>query len=119
MLLGEFIRERRLSLEITLRKFAILMEMDASNWSKIERNVLPLPDDRLMDLAENLNIQVGTADWFKLKDLVSVSHRRIPDHVYNDSEILRVLPIFFRTAQNNNRPSSAELDEIIKILKER
>jgi len=121
MLLGEFIREKRLSLEITLRKFAILMEMDASNWSKIERDVLPFPEDdeKLSNLAEYLDIEKGSTEWTKMLDLISVSKRRIPEHVYEDKEILSVLPIFFRTAKSNNRPSREELEEIIKILKER
>lgn len=120
MTLGNYIREKRLALDLSLRKFATLMGMDASHWSKIERDVLPFPDDgnKAELLAKNLSIKINTTEWYNLLDLISISRRIIPGHVYKDEEILRALPIFFRTA-NGGRPTEAELDSIIKILKER
>lgn len=42
---GEFIKELRAKKEISLREFCKQVEMDASNWSKIERGVLAPPQD--------------------------------------------------------------------------
>ena len=43
---------------------------------------------------------------------------RIPDHVLKDEELLAKLPAFFRTI-SGNKPSRAELENLIKLLRER
>ena len=40
---GKFIKERRIEKGLTLREFCKLIEVDASNWSKIERGLLSPP----------------------------------------------------------------------------
>jgi transcriptional regulator with XRE-family HTH domain len=118
---GSFVRMRRLELDHSLRKFALLMEMDASRWSKIERGQLPFPEEvsKFEKLTENLQISHNSTEWYNLRDLVSISRRTIPEYVYEDKEILKALPIFFRTAQSGDRPTDEELNDIIRILKER
>lgn len=120
MTLGNYIRVKRLALDLSLRKFALLMGMDPSHWSKIERDILPFPEEanKAELLAAKLDIRINSEEWYNLLDLISISRKIIPDHVYKDEEILRALPIFFRTA-NGGRPTEDELNSIINILKER
>ncbi len=113
-------REKRLLLDLSLRKFSELIGMDASHWSKIERDILPFTEDhrRFSKIANLLEIKENGNDWFTLLDLASISRKEIPEHVYNDAEVLRALPIFFRTA-NKVKPTEEELNQIIKLLTKR
>ncbi|MCJ7833606.1 MAG: helix-turn-helix domain-containing protein, partial [Deltaproteobacteria bacterium] len=52
---GEFIKKRRIVKGLGLREFCKQIEMDASNWSKIERGVIPPPQDpAFLDKTANL-----------------------------------------------------------------
>ena len=117
---GEFVKEKRLALNLSLRKFCELAGLDASNWSKVERNIMPVTQDseKLREMANILNLKEGTADWVKFFDLVAVAKHKIPDYVYSDSEVLKALPVFFRTA-SREKPSDEELDKLIELIKRR
>lgn len=117
---GNFIRERRLLVNLSLRKFCDLCNLDPSNWSKIERGRLPLKYDRqnLEKIASVLQIEPGSKDWLEFFDLATIASKVIPDYVYSDEELLKALPVFFRTA-SNNKPSDKELNEIIELIKKR
>ena len=51
---GEFIKKRRIDKGLGLREFCKQIEMDASNWSKVERGVLSPPQDeeKLRNIAQ-------------------------------------------------------------------
>lgn len=120
MTFGEFLKEKRLAINLSLRKFCEAAGLDASNWSKVERGKLSLTleTSKLEEIANLLNIKKGTSDWTKFFDLAAVAKREIPEYVYNDQEILEALPIFFRTA-SKERPTGAELDQLISLIKNR
>jgi len=117
---GDYIKNKRLELDLSLRKFCELAGLDPSNWSKIERGRLPAPEDRekLDQIAKVLKIKKASKDWQQLFDLASIAKRKIPDYVYKDQEVVSVLPIFFRTA-HGDKPSDEELQKIIELLKGR
>ena len=120
MSFGTFIKEKRLEAGLSLRNFCSKAELDPSNWSKIERDRLAAPDDRekLEKIAAVLKFEKGSNDWLKLFDLVAISKQKIPDYVYSDDEVIKALPIFFRTA-SGSKPTEEELETIMKILKGR
>jgi transcriptional regulator with XRE-family HTH domain len=101
---GEFVREKRLAQNLSLREFCELLSFDPSNWSKVEREMLKLGK--------------GSADWHRLFDLASLSIKKIPEDVYSDEEVLEVLPVFFRTVRGD-KPTPEELDKLIQLLKTR
>ena len=117
---GEFIKEKRLAINLSLRKFCELAGLDPSNWSKIERGVLQLSLERpqLEEIASILKLKEGDAEWTKFFDLAAVAKKKIPDYVYEDKEVLDALPIFFRTA-SKEKPTDEELDKLIKLIKNR
>ena len=59
---GEFIKERRIARAITLRKFCQELDLDASNWSKVERGLLSPPQDeeKLRRIADLIGITQGS-----------------------------------------------------------
>ncbi|HEY9165591.1 MAG TPA: hypothetical protein VIS48_05465 [Candidatus Kryptonia bacterium] len=120
MTFGEFVKQRRLSLNIGLREFCLLAKVDPSNWSKIERNRLGVTDDRekLNEIVAVLQLKNGSSEWQKFFDLASISQMKLPEEAYSDAEVLEVLPVFFRTIRGD-KPTPEELDKLITLLKNR
>jgi transcriptional regulator with XRE-family HTH domain len=117
---GEFIKQIRAQQRLGLREFCLEHGHDPSNWSKIERDVLPPPKDEttLRTWARQLGLKPGTDDWLKFFDYAAVDAGRIPDYVLKDEELVEKLPAFFRTL-SGNKPSAEELENLIKLLRER
>jgi transcriptional regulator with XRE-family HTH domain len=116
---GEYIKSRRLERELSLREFSRRIEEDPSNWSKVERGVLPPVRDRvkLSRIASVLGIEQGSDEWKKLEDYADIDTATIPEYIMNDREALAALPAFFRTV-GSLRPSREEIEALLKNLKE-
>ena len=80
---GEFIKQIRERQRLGLREFCLENGYDPSNWSKIEREVLPPPrdEDTLRTWAKQLGLKQGPDDWLKFFDYAAVDSGRIPDYV--------------------------------------
>ena len=116
---GIFVKEKRLEKNLSLREFCRRLGEDASNWSKIEREVMKPPKDKekLERIADILGIEKGSEDWNSLFDFADIDWEKIPDYVMrSEEEVLKLLPIFFRTI-GNVRPNKSELEKLIKIIK--
>ncbi len=120
MTFGEFIREKRIQADISLREFCRKAELDPSNWSKVERDVLPALSTResLEGIAKLLGIKKNTNDWVTFFDLASISQQRIPDDVFEDKDVVSALPVFFRTVRGE-KPSDEDLSKLFALLKKR
>lgn len=92
---GDFAKDRRIAAGLTLRSFCRDAAMDPSNWSKIERGVLPPPDDPafLERIADLLGLK--PAERTELADLAAIARGQIPADL-KDEEILNKMPAFFR-----------------------
>jgi len=114
---GEFIKQLRLQNRITLREFCRLTRIDPSNWSKIERGMLPPPKSRLIleEMANILKIKKNSDDWYALMDLAAITH--IPKELLSSQSIVEKLPVFFRTLRGQ-KPTEEELENLIKLIKE-
>lgn len=117
---GKFVKDLRARQRLGLREFCLENGYDPSNWSKIEREVLlpPRDEDTLRTWAKQLGLKQGTVDWCKFFDYAAVDGGRIPDYVLKDEELVEKLPAIFRTL-SGNKPSSEELENLIKLLRER
>jgi len=115
---GNFIKEKRLNANLTLREFCRQLGEDASNWSKIERGKLLPPRDKekLKKISIILCIKENSNDWSTLIDLAFIDTGKIPDYIMSDKEVIKVLPIFFRTICSV-KPSSDELKELVQRIK--
>jgi transcriptional regulator with XRE-family HTH domain len=115
---GKFIKERRIKKGLTLREFCKLIEVDASNWSKIERGLLfpPKSDYKLKKIAEILEIPVGSDSWFEMKDRAELDIGNIPKDIRTDKELIGHLPMFFRTIRSE-KPSAEDLDNLIEMIR--
>jgi len=115
----DFIKERRIEKGLTLREFCRMIEVDPSNWSKIERGVLSPPQDgeKLQRIAEVLDIAIGSEIWQTMKDSATIDVGNIPEDIMSDQRILESLPMFFRTIRSE-KPTVEELESLIRIVKE-
>jgi transcriptional regulator with XRE-family HTH domain len=115
---GEFTKKRRIDKGLGLREFCKQIEMDASNWSKIERGVLSPPQDeeKLRNIAHALGIKFGSKKWKDMKDMANIDAGIIPADFLSDKKVLNSLPMFFRTIRSE-KPTPEELDKLINIIR--
>lgn len=92
---GEHAKDRRIAAGMTLRSFCREIEIDPSNWSKIERGVLAPPDDS--DLLSRITGLLGlnSTEQQEFADLAAIARGQLPADL-KDEEILAKMPAFFR-----------------------
>ena len=110
---GEFIKSMRIEKDIGLREFCRRLSIDASNWSKVERGILPPPQhkDKLDQIAEVLNIEKDSELYNELTDKAPIDSGIIPKDILSDQETLNALPMFFRTVRSE-KPTPEELEKL-------
>jgi len=115
---GEFIKEKRIAKGISLREFCKRIEIDASNWSKVERSLLAPPQDeeKLRKIAQLLDVKIGSPLWKEMKDKANIDAGIIPEDIMSDEKVLNSLPIFFRTIRSE-RPTPEDLDKLIAMIR--
>ena len=115
---GEFIKQIRERQRLGLREFCLENGYDPSNWSKIEREVLPPPrdEDTLRTWAKQLGLKQGSDDWLKFFDYAAVDSGRIPDYIIKDEKLVAQLPVFFRTI-SGRKPSRKDLEKLVELIR--
>lgn len=114
---GEFIKDRRIKLNLTLREFCVRNGFDPGNYSKLERGVFPPPrSEKLREYAIALGIQEGTSEWIELFDLATVGAGQIPQDLMSNDELVRRLPVLCRTI-GNKQMSPEKWDKLIELIK--
>jgi transcriptional regulator with XRE-family HTH domain len=100
---GNFLRKKRLEAGYGLRAFAMVIDMQPSNLSNIERGKIPPPQDseRLEQIARALDIEENSGDWARLFDL-AVAHKEgaVPADVAEYAAKTEGVPVLLRTAKN-------------------
>jgi transcriptional regulator with XRE-family HTH domain len=116
---GEFFKEKRKSLGLTLREFCRENGFDPGNISRLERGILPPPqgEEQRIRYAEALGIKRGSDDWLKFFDYAAAELGRIPYDIMNDERLLAKLPLVFKTVRGAEL-SREELEEMIDKLRE-
>ncbi|MGD1020606.1 MAG: hypothetical protein ABSA12_14930 [Verrucomicrobiia bacterium] len=119
MTFGNLVKDLRIAQKKTLRQFCLDHGHDPSNWSKLERGVNPPPGDEktLERWAKQLGVEAGMEEWQNFMDLADIARGEIPRHVLNDEELLKKLPVFFRSVRGAEL-TEKQLDELIRIVKE-
>jgi hypothetical protein len=118
MTFGRFVKEHRLKIDQTLREFCEAHDYDPGNHSRLERGVTTPPQDqeKLDALARALRLKQGSEEWNEFHTLAAVENGQIPRQVTEDKELLRRLPVLFRTI--GSKPMSGEkLDKLIEMIK--
>jgi len=114
---GVFLKEMRAKKGLTLREFCRLANLDPSNWSKVERGLLPPPKDRkvISDIASVLLIPKDSEEWHRLFDLAAIGH--IPAQLMPGPAMGDRLTVFFRAARGGKAPTARKFKKMIDALK--
>lgn len=117
-LFGDFVKNRRKELRLTLRSFCLEVGVDPGNFSKIERGILPPPKDRetLEKWAKALKIKEAQ-QLQELLDLAAISKGRIPDDVISDRELAQHLPLIFRTVRGD-KITDEQFEKLKNLIRE-
>ncbi len=115
---GAFVKQLRTAKRIGLREFCSRHGLDPSNWSKIERGVLPPPksQETLEEWAKYLGLRKGEDDWYRFFDFASLEQGKLPADILSDQELVAKLPLFFRTLRGQ-KPTRQELTELAQLLR--
>jgi transcriptional regulator with XRE-family HTH domain len=115
---GEFVKQIRSEKRLGLREFCIAVDYDPSNWSKIERGLLSPPQDEatLNRIAAILSLPENSEQRELLFDYAAIAAGKIPSYVLADAELVKRLPVFFRTA-TGKKPTLEELTRLAEILR--
>lgn len=115
---GEFFRAMRAKSGHSLREFCLEHGLDPGNISRLERGLLPPPESekKLQSYSRALRLKKGTADWYTFFDLAAADRGRIPRDVLTDEEVVRQLPVLFRTLRGQ-RVKETELDELVERIR--
>src|SRR4030043_1787300 len=115
---GEFFKEKRIALKKTLRQFCAENKLDPGNISRLERGMMPPPQgsDKLEEYARYLQIKKGTDDWYKFFDLAAADRGIIPKDLMSAHEVVRMLPVFFRTLRGQ-KPTEEEMTKLVEKIR--
>jgi len=117
MTFGEFFREKRIGLRLTLRKFCEMYQFDPGNISRLERNILSptLDEEKLAGYATALRIKRDSEEWVTFFDLAHAAKGKIPEDILKTPNILSMLPAFYRTARGK-KLDKKKIKQLIDLL---
>jgi transcriptional regulator with XRE-family HTH domain len=103
---------------LTLREFCLKFGLDPGNISKMERGLLPPPSSRekLEQYASFLHLSEGTNEWYEFFDLAAACTGRIPPYLMDDSQLVKRLPLVFRTLRGQKVPED-QLDTLAEVIR--
>ena len=115
---GEYIKEKRMGMGLTLRAFCMHNNEDPSNWSKMERGLLrpPTDDARLNNIARMLNMD--SDDTTAMRDMACAESGRVPQDIMSDVNLVEHLPVMFRTIRNESL-TGEQLDSLVEIIRKK
>ncbi|MFZ5501050.1 MAG: helix-turn-helix domain-containing protein [Candidatus Micrarchaeota archaeon] len=116
---GSYLREMRLATGMGLREFCKKYGHDPGNISKMERGILPPPQDeeKLKALAGEVGVQPGSKEWDRFSYLASIGNERIPPQVLNNEQLMARLPVIFRSL-TTQKITEEQLDKLVEMIQE-
>jgi len=115
---GHFFKTLRLRTGVSLRQFCLDHSLDPGNISKIERGLAFPPQSRgkLEEYAQYLDIEKDSEDWYDFFDYAAASTGRIPADVMNDEELVKKLPVVFRTLRGQ-KLTTEQLESLAEVIR--
>jgi transcriptional regulator with XRE-family HTH domain len=115
---GEYFKAKRIERRLTLRDFCKKFGLDPGNISKLERGLLPPPTSRekLENYASFLGLKKGSDNWIDFFDRAAACRGELPKDFLEDSEVVKNLPLIFRTIRGK-KVSTRLLNELIEKIR--
>lgn len=116
---GRFYRAKRKERGMTLRSYCRENGFEPAYISRLERGIVPPPRSRsARELhARALGLKEESEEWYAFFDLADLCGGRMPERLMEDEEVLRLVPLFFRTARKSGL-GAQDLRRLIERLKE-
>ena len=107
---GPYLKIIRSQKRVTLRDFCKKADADPGNISRIERGVWPPPQDQdiLERYAKALAIKEATDEWYRFFDYAAADRGIVPQDIMSNQEVVKMLPVFFRTMRGQ-KPTEKEM----------
>ncbi|MEO6993306.1 MAG: helix-turn-helix transcriptional regulator [Lacunisphaera sp.] len=104
---GALLKDIRIAKGLTLRQCCESLGVDPSNWSKLERGIIPAPKDPSIveAWAEALGLKGEARQNFL--DTAALSRRELPGDIASDEKVMAALPAFFRAARGSELDDNA------------
>jgi transcriptional regulator with XRE-family HTH domain len=115
---GEYFKAKRIEKGFTLREFCKKYRLDPGNISKLERGLLspPASREKLEEYATFLGLKKGSDEWLEFFDRAAASRGELPKDFLDDDEVLKALPVIFRTIRGK-KVSGEMLNELIDKIR--
>ena len=114
---GEFIREKRLALGLSMRSFAREAGMQPSNYCNVENGVLPPPSAEGVErIAVALRLEPASSERVRLLDLAAEARREVPADIAKIVRENELIPALLRTVESEH-VSEEKLRGIIEDLR--
>lgn len=115
---GRFFKEMRLRTGLSLRQFCLDHGLDPGNTSKMERGLASPPQskEKLEEYAKYLGIEKDSDDWYNFFDYAAASTGRLPPDVMSDEELVKKLPVVFRTLRGQKLPVD-KLKQLAELIR--
>lgn len=114
---GQFLKDKRLAVDLSLREFARCVGMQASNYCNVEADVLPPPPAEMLEkLSRALGLKKGTSDYETFHDLAAKGRDEIPADVERIVKENELIPAMLRTVEYEQL-SKEQLRGIIEDLR--
>jgi len=114
---GEFIREKRLVLGLSMRSLAKEVGMQPSNYCNVENGVLPPPSAEGVErIAVALRLEPASNEHVKLLDLAAEARSEVPADIARIVRENTLIPALLRTVESE-RVSEKKLRGIIEDLR--
>jgi len=119
ILFGKRFKQLRQKTGKTLRQFCLEHNLDPGNYSKLERgkSLPPKSREKLEKLANFLNIEEGSDEWYNFFDDAAACSGTIPKYIMDDEELSVKLPLVFRTIRGE-RVDSKKLKQLAEIIRQ-
>jgi transcriptional regulator with XRE-family HTH domain len=97
---GQFLKNKRLALDLSLREFARRVGMQPSNYCNVEADVLPPPPAETLEIVGRaLGLKKGTGDYEAFHDLAAKARDEIPADVERIVKENELIPAMLRTVE--------------------
>jgi len=85
---------------------------------RLERGVFPPPESetKLREYARALGLKPGTDEWIEFFDRAAASRGQIPQDLQRDENLVKHLPVLFRTLRGR-KVSPEALDELVELIR--
>jgi transcriptional regulator with XRE-family HTH domain len=114
---GQFVREKRLALGLSLRTFAREARLQPSNYCNMENGVLPPPSAPVLErIAGALRLEPASPEYVELVDLAAQARNEVPADIAKIVRENEMIPALLRTVENE-RVSEDKLRGIIEDLR--